>query len=377
MRQKTKALVGRFHRCDFDALFEQNIGSRKRDELRMRREKSRNDVLVLGLEQTAGGVDQPPAFFYQPGSRTENRRLFGVEFGNALRRLPPLQIGVAAQGTKAGTRRVDQHAIELARQALDLYVVFGLDAHRMHIRQSRARQTRLQLGEALFRHIESIKPALRTHHGAEQQGLSTRAGAEIRDHLAALRLQQEAKQLTALILDFKTAIEKQRMARERGLAGQANADRRVATGFGRQPVGVEARQHRVALGLEQVDAQIERCRLIEAGRQLFQIFDGELVAQHLMEPIGQVEAHRVRQVFQPDGLGLRQPFAFDFAQDDVQFAPVHALHARQRRQQQPARGHVIAAARRERALAAQHGIDGFSDETAIGVTEFAVLPEIA
>ena len=86
------------------------------------------------------------------------------------------------------------------------------------------------------------------------------------------------------------------MTRERGLAVQANAVRRVAARFGRDAVSLQARKDGVALGLEQVDAQIERRRLIEASRQFLDLVGIEPGAQRFIEPIREIETDGRRQI---------------------------------------------------------------------------------
>ena len=107
-------------------------------------QESAHDGLVLLLEQAAGCVDQPAASLHQAGGGGQNGRLSGAQLGDACRRLPPLQGGVAAQGAEAGTGRVDQDAIELACQAPDLDVALGIDAYRMNVRQPGTRQAGFQ-----------------------------------------------------------------------------------------------------------------------------------------------------------------------------------------------------------------------------------------
>jgi hypothetical protein len=101
-------------------------------------------TFVLGFEHAAGGVNQAPARLHQTPRGSENRALLGTQLGNARRCLPPLQVRIATQGPQTGTRRIDQDPIELAGKAPDLGVPLGVDAHRMHVRQTGAGKAGLQ-----------------------------------------------------------------------------------------------------------------------------------------------------------------------------------------------------------------------------------------
>ena len=111
----------------------------------MFRDERIDDLLVFLAEQTAGRVNQPPARFYEAGCRPQDGSLFCLHLGDALRRLPPFQIGIAPERAEAAARRVDQHPVDLAGQALHLRVVLVREDVRMHVRESGALQPRLEL----------------------------------------------------------------------------------------------------------------------------------------------------------------------------------------------------------------------------------------
>ena len=67
-----------------DPLFLQQFAAVQRGELRMRRKKCVDDLLVFRGQQAAGGVDQPAAGFYQPRRGVEDRGLLDHQFGDAL-----------------------------------------------------------------------------------------------------------------------------------------------------------------------------------------------------------------------------------------------------------------------------------------------------
>jgi hypothetical protein len=117
----------------------------------------------------------------------------------------PFQIGIAAQRAKAAARRIDQHAVDLARQPPHALVVLGIKHLRVHVRQLRAAQSRRQVGQPSFRYVEGIQATGRLHHGAQQQRLAAGAGAEVDHHFAALRCEQITQQLAAFVLHFDCA----------------------------------------------------------------------------------------------------------------------------------------------------------------------------
>jgi hypothetical protein len=94
-------------------------------ELGMGGEEGVDDVLVLLGEDAAGGIHQAAAGPHQPRRRGEDGGLLDGQLGDALRRLAPLEVGIAAQGAQPRTRRIDQHAVGLAGQALDANVVLA------------------------------------------------------------------------------------------------------------------------------------------------------------------------------------------------------------------------------------------------------------
>ena len=74
-------------------------------------------------------------------------------------------------------------------------------------------------------------------------------------------------------------------------------------------IGRQARQHRFALGLLHVDAQIERRAMLQAVRQRQQFLFAVLPLQPGKQPIGKIAAHGKRIVLRPR-LELGQPGAF-------------------------------------------------------------------
>ena len=83
----------------------------------MRGEKVGDDRLVLFRQHAARRVDEPSARLHQRGGRREDRVLLARKLRDGGFRLPPLEIGIAAQRAEARARRVDQHAVDLAARA--------------------------------------------------------------------------------------------------------------------------------------------------------------------------------------------------------------------------------------------------------------------
>ena len=149
---------------------------------------------------------------------------------DAAGRLAEFQIRVAAQGAQAAAWCVHQHAVDLAGQAFYLEVVLVRDEHRLDVAGTGAFQTRLEIGETFFRNVHCIQAALRIHHGGQHQRLAARTGTKIHHHVVAPGREQEAEQLAAFVLHFYLALGEQRVAIERDLFFEADADGRVGRG---------------------------------------------------------------------------------------------------------------------------------------------------
>jgi hypothetical protein len=166
---------------------------------------------------------------HQRGRRSEDRLLLDRELGERRLLLSPLEIGIAAQRAEPRARSVDEHAIDLAGEALDLRVALVRDQLRVHVREAGAREPRLQVREPAVVRVERVEPALRSHQSAQQQRLAARAGAEIDDHFRALRRDQVSDELAPFVLHFERAGNEQRMPCERRPPGDAQAQRRIGS----------------------------------------------------------------------------------------------------------------------------------------------------
>ena len=129
----------------------------------------------------------------------------------------------------------------------------------MHVRQTRARQSGLEVGEAPQRNVEGVHASLRAHQRAQEQRLSARAGAEVDHHVAASRGDEIAQELAALVLDFDCAAREERVMLQRRLARHAQPQRRIRRRRAGDTVGGKLRLRCFARRLERIDTQIERC----------------------------------------------------------------------------------------------------------------------
>ena len=136
--------------------------------------------------------------------------------------------GIAPQRAEAAAGRVHQHAVELAGEALRAHVALARQHDRMHVGDARARRARRELAQALLRHVHRVDAAGAVHQHRQRERLAARAGAEVRDHLAAPRREQVGEQLAAFVLHFERAVEEQRVAVDLRLALEADAGGRIA-----------------------------------------------------------------------------------------------------------------------------------------------------
>jgi len=118
----------------------QQLAHRQGFEVGMLGAERLGDPFVFLLQQAAGGVDQPATGLEEPGGAVKNGLLQQRLLGHGLWRLTPFEVWAAAQGAQAGARRIDQHPVNLAGQALDAVVALVRNRHRMHIGQTAAGQ---------------------------------------------------------------------------------------------------------------------------------------------------------------------------------------------------------------------------------------------
>ena len=192
--------------------------------------------------------------------------------GDASGALAPFEVGIAAQRAQAAAGRIHQHAIDLGREPLHARIGFAVDELRMHVRQPRALEPRLQVGEPLVRGVEGIQAALRVHQRTERQRLAAGAGAESPppSRGAGARPDRPAAGCPRPALRPclpGTADDAAAPAWSRGARPPAS----TAVGFGANAVALERGQHLVARREQGVDPQVERRGLQQPARELFQL----------------------------------------------------------------------------------------------------------
>jgi hypothetical protein len=356
----------------------QHLVHRHQIELRVRGQEALHDGVVFFIQQAAGRVDQAAAEFHQARGTVQDRSLFLGHLGDAVDLLAPLHIRIAAQRAHARARRIDQHAVDLAGQALDLGVAFVRDHHRMHVRQAAARHARLQLGQALFRHVEGVQAAGIAHDGADGQRLAAGAGAEVDHHLAAARAQQLGQHLAALVLDFDRAFLEQRQVLQRRFLHDAQAGRGVRGRLGDDRRGGQLGDDLLAVGLQGVDAQVQRRRRVQHGGQLQGLFLAVLGDELVVQPVRQVGALLRRQQRTVDFLDAGQEGGFVFAQAAQRFGADGVGHAQQ---DQAAHGRAGAGAETAEvgveALVAQYRVDALGNGAALAAAQAGMVLEVA
>src|SRR5262245_13766611 len=80
---------------------------RPQNKIVMLTQEAFDDGAVLLGQDAAGGIHEATARPHQTRSRSQNGRLLLCELGNTLRCLPPLEVGIAAQGAKTRTWCID------------------------------------------------------------------------------------------------------------------------------------------------------------------------------------------------------------------------------------------------------------------------------
>ena len=164
----------------------------------------------------------------------------------------------------------------------------------------------------------------------------------------------------------------------RRLAAEADGLRRQGPRRGLEAVGAQADEQRIAVALEQIDAQIERRRAVETVRKGEQ---RRLVAarqQALGQPVGQVGAlgHGEVPFAAVTGLQLGHPVTLGGGRQALEVAHRPTFAARQPGQQQLARAGFRSGDAVQPAQAAQHPVDRLGDETAVAMTDLAMLAEM-
>ncbi len=168
----------------------------------------------------------------------------------------------------------------------------------MHVGQATALQARPEARQPLLVDIECIQAAAGTHQRAERKRLATGAGTEVDHHLAPPRLHQPRDELAALVLHLHAPFAVHRPLRETRLACETDRIGRIPSCGRSDVMRCEFFEHLIALCLQRVDPQIERC----SGLQRLDQFGGirVLLAEFQKEPVRQFGADRCRRLREID-----------------------------------------------------------------------------
>ncbi len=370
VRQELEVLV-HFER---NLLLGQHLAHRHQIEVRVRCQEAFDDDVVFFIQQAAGGVHEAATVLDQARSAIEDRGLLFLHLGNRAQLLAPLDVRIAAQGAQARAWRIDQHAVDLAGQALDLGIALVRDQHRMHVRQTAARHARLQFGQALFGHVERVQATGVAHQCAQCQRLAASAGAEVDHHLAAARADDLRQHLAALVLHFDRAFLEQRQILQRRLLLDAQTQRRIRHRLGDDRRFEQRGDDGVALGLDRIDAQVERRRRVEHGSQFQGFGFAELGDQLVVQPLRQVGLHRTWQQRAIDFLDTGQEVGFIFGQATDRIDASRFGQAQQRQATHRWRAAMAGEIGEER-LVTQHRIHGFGNHATLTAAKTRIVFE--
>ncbi len=245
---------------------------------------------------------------------------------------------------------------------------------RVDVGQPRALQPQLEVGQALVDDVEGVEPALRAHQRPQQQRLAARAGAEVDDHVGAPGRDQVAHQLAAFVLHLDQSFQLQRVARQRGPAGDAQPERGIGRGLGGDARRRERRAHRLARGLQRVDPQVERRRRQPGAGERGALLVAVGGAEALPQPVGDVGGDGGRQLGGEARLEAAHPFGVGLADRGLEVAQAVAAlaHGDGQRQLRRVRG---AGEQLQRPAPAQPGEHAFGDERAVLLSHGRVAAE--
>ncbi len=247
--------------------------------------------------------------------------------------------------------------------------------------------------EAAGRDVASDELALVPHGGCQCQGLAAGAGAKIDDPHAGLGAGDQGGELRAFVLDIEEArLERGEAGKRRPLA-KPQPDRRQWRRLCRNPLGGERVARRLAIGLDQVDPEVDRRRPVE-GRHLVLQSRAEGAIEMRLEPFRQIVCDRARHLRMAQGAGCEaanEPHFGVARRRRAKTVAVAALEDRfgpppfgqhQPRQYPAARPDLDMAATEprdppiERRAMAQHGIDMAGDPRPILGADIAPAAEI-
>ena len=202
---------------------------------------------------------------------------------SGLRRQAPVPV----QGASISTR--SQRPGEIVEFAADRF----RRAH-LHVARARALEPVVDRRQPPLVVVGGEDLSLVLHHGGKRQRLAAGAGAEIDHLLAGLGAGKQRGQLRTFVLHFDHALEEGRLGMDRRALGVGRQDVRADPKATRRRLRLQVGQHAgrfVAVGLQRVDAQVERrargkrrallrARIAEGAREMrlepFRIIAGDM-----------------------------------------------------------------------------------------------------
>ncbi len=285
-----------------------DVGHRHDGEVGMTFQEALDLPLVLGRQHRAGGVDQAAARLHQPRRGVEDRGLLGHQLGEILGPQRPAAVGIAPPRAAAGAGRVDQHAVEGERLALQPFAVVGVDRATLDIVGAGAAQALGRAVEARLEHVHGHDPALVVHAGRHGERLAAGAGADSRRPAcraghrpaAATSCEPSSWISTSAVLEGLARHHRQAALEPQPVAG-------IAHRLGLDALALQRRAGLLDRGLEAVDPEVDRRRRLQRG---------DLAAPRLAVGLLEMRRHPFLDVEpHPVGLlGMGQRMALHLAQ---------------------------------------------------------------
>ena len=173
----------------------------------------------------------------------------------------------------------------------------------------------------MARDVEGVEAAGVAHLRAERERLAAGAGAEVDHHLAAFGAGEQREQLAAFVLHFDQALLEHVETLQRGLADDADAERRIRRrrGFDARGLRRPSTSSRSAFSaLTRRSSGAGASRRVDPGPEPL----AETCLQRLGQPLRQVVAQPLGQRREIEGLAALEPIALAFVERRAQDAGV-------------------------------------------------------
>ncbi len=271
----------------------QNLAGGDRLQLRVSGGQSLDDTAVLGARHGAGRVDEAPTRGHEVEGALANGQLLNRQPVHIRRRQPPASLGIAPQRTDTSARRIDQHPVDRAAQALERRrPALFVQHHRLCVGHLGALRPALELGELALGDVAGDHPAAPAQGGGDGQRLASGARAIVDHQPARRRRHQLGDQLAALVLSFERAAAKRPQAEQVGAREHVQGVAGVAPRLGLDLLGGERGRQRLAVADQAVGAHRHRRPLIERLGQRLGFLGAEVGHQQRRQPVGQRPAQR-------------------------------------------------------------------------------------